>query len=127
MVIRLVDGVVLILFGCILIAAPIAAYVNLRRVHETDVTGIARLREVLDSTRVAAGQAATSGDSTQLAQEIDSRVEGLARREYHVPLRAASLRGWWRLGGVASWCVAAGLCLVAVGAGVVYRRRPASG
>jgi hypothetical protein len=66
-------------------------------------------------------------DSLRLTKEIEARERGVARREYHVPLRAASLERWWRPGGGPTWLVAAGMLLVAGGAIIAHRHHPSRG
>lgn len=107
--------------GLIAIVTPITAYVYQSQVHEEDVAGISQLRATLDSTRVTLASATTAADSLHLADEIQARERALARREYHVPGRAAQLERWWRPTGFGTLAVAVGTALVVVGLALLRR------
>jgi hypothetical protein len=116
------DAILLFAVGAILILAPIAAYVNIGRTQQREIAGIARLRQLLDSTTAALTRATGASDSIRLLEEVRTRRWYLGRREYHLPFRAARLKTWWRLGGPPTLLVAAGV-LLAVG-GIIVLRHP---
>ncbi len=118
---------ILLVLGLTLVAAPITAYLYLRRVHEQDVQGISALRDRLESVRAELASATTAADSAGLLREIREREYFLGRRQFHVPLREAQLAGWWRPTSIGTLAVAFGGVLWVVGLFRLWRAKTGVG
>lgn len=110
-----------LLLGVTLAALSVIVHLNLKHDAAKDLRGIAALRRTLDTTRVALASAANSTDSARIATQIAEREYYLGRREFHLPLRQATLDGWWRRTGPGTLLLAAGGVLIAI-AGWLFRR-----
>lgn len=119
-------AVVAVAFGAVALLGAIALDYNTRRIHHHDLRDIARMRANLDSLRSALARAATGPDSARLIEAVGAREEGIAVREFHVPLRQAQLDGWWQPTGPGTLAAAAGAILVLGGLAALRRRQGAT-
>ena len=92
-------GVLLILLGGLAMLSSFGIYGNDRNLLQSDLVDIARMRTIADSSHAQLARAATAAESTSLADQIRAREAGIARREFHVPLRQERVTGWWRPAG----------------------------
>lgn len=86
-------GVLLILLGGLAMVASFAIYGNDRNLLQNDLADIGRMRSILDSNRAQLARATTAAESTTHIGQIRSREAGIARREFHVPLRQERVTG----------------------------------
>ena len=86
-----------------------------------DVRNIAAMQVKLDSVRAQYLTATTASDSTRLKAEIDARVYGIGRWQYHVPIRQRTLDSWWTASGIGTWLVVAGAVLIFSGLALARR------
>lgn len=110
--------------GALVILSTVAIDQNQRRLHDSDVRGIANLRHLRDSVKAALAVASSAADSTRLTAEITEREYYLGRREFHVPLRKEANDRRWKATGPGTIGVAVGAAFIILG--VVLVRRPAS-
>lgn len=119
-------GVLLILLGCLAMLSSLAIYRNDRNLLQNDLVDIGRMRTIVDSSRAQLARATTAAESTTLADQIRAREAGIARREFHVPLRQERVTGWWRPAGPGTWSMVIGAALTIAGLVALRRVRRAT-
>jgi hypothetical protein len=108
-------GVLLILLGCLAMLSSLAMYANDRHLLENDLVDIGRMRTIVDSNRAQLARATTAAESTKYVDQIRSRGAGIARRQFHVPLRQERVTGWWRPAGPGTLSIVIGALLTVAG------------
>jgi hypothetical protein len=108
-------GIVAITLGAMAIAISIYAYRWSRDTQAGDIRDVTALVIELDSVRGALRATRDSGEIARLRASVEFREHHLSRRAFHIPMRAESLRTWWRPTGRGTLAVAAGLLLIALG------------
>jgi hypothetical protein len=93
-----------------------------QRTQAYDVRSIEALQGKLDAVRAQYAVAPTAADSMRLKAEIDERVYGIGRWQYHVPIRQRTIDSWWTTSGVGTWLVVAGIVLMLSGLFLALRR-----
>lgn len=119
-------GALLILTGCLVVLSAITMNVNDRHLLENDLIDIGRMRTILDSSRALRSRSTTAAESTAVGRQIESREAGIARREFHVPLRQERVDGWWRPVGLGTLSVVFGALLTIAGLGALRRGKSAA-
>lgn len=89
------------------------------RFHRTTLAGdtrdVAGMQRQLDSVRRVHRGTADSATRARLADELRTREAGIARRAYHIPGRAETVRRWWTPSGPGLLLGGAGAVLLALG------------
>jgi len=101
--------------GATLVAGAVLGDRARQRTQAYDVRTIEGLQVKLDSVRARYAVASTAADSARLKAEIDARVYGVGRWQYHVPIRQRTIDGWWTASGGGTWLVVAGAVLIISG------------
>ncbi len=115
--------IALLVLGVALIALAVGTGVVRERTQADDVRGVARLRQLLDSTRGALASATTAADSARIGREVREREFYWGRRSFHIAPRQETIDGWWTLKGQGAQLALLGaLCIVAGGALLMRRR-----
>ena len=117
------NSLILMIVGLAAITAPVVFYVHVARTQESDIDDISRMRDQLDSTRAVLVAATAAADSARIAQNIQTREQGISTGEYHLPVRRARLEGWWRPLGLRTIMVVLGVAAVLVGLALFRRER----
>lgn len=120
------NGVFLILVGSLAVLSSVAIYLNDRHILENDRVDIGRMRTIVDSSRAQLARATTAADSTTFADQIGAREAGIARREFHVPLRQERVTGWWRPAGPGTWSMVIGATLTIAGLATLRQTKRAT-
>lgn len=119
-------GASLVVTGCFVVLSSIALNVNDRHLLENDLVDIGRMRTILDSSRALQARATTAAESSTVRIQIEGREAGIARREFHVPLRQERVDGWWRAAGPGTLSVVFGAMLAIAGIGALRREKKAA-
>ncbi len=108
-------SILTILVGATLVASAVLVERSNQQSLDTEVRGIAMLRTRADSVRALYVSAPNATDSARFKKELDERIYGIGRREFHVPLKQETLRSWWTSRGVGTRLSAIGILIMLVG------------
>ena len=109
------SGVVWIAFGMVLLVFVFVMNENDRRLLDDDRRDVAGLTAQLDSVRSTLALATSAADSGSITSEVQMREARLARRAFHIPMRAERVEQWWSLTGGGSIGLFFALLLLGLG------------
>lgn len=119
-------SVFLIVVGCLAMLSSLAMFVNDRHILDGDLVDIGRMRTIVDSSRAQLARATTAAESTTHVDQIRSREAGIARREFHVPLRQERVDRWWQPLGPGTVSVVIGTLFTIAGLASLRRGKRAT-
>lgn len=113
--------ILLMLCGTAFVAGARVLENSNRKSLDAEVRGIAMLRTRVDSVSALYSSATTAADSARFKKELDERINGVGRRQFHVPLREEMLAAWWTPTGTGTLLSVPGVLIMLVGLYVLRR------